>query len=103
MCVLSSQSSWAQSATTIAGSSAGTAGSDLFSLNDPIGLYYDQPNNRIIVADRGNGRVIQFSLANPSSAGTISAGNNSGGCNLNQFYNTIGVVLDSYGQLYESM
>ena len=99
---LACASSWAQSATTVAGSSAGTAGSDLSSLSSPIGLYYDQPNNRIIVADFGNIRVIQFSLVNQPSAGTILAGNNSVGCSLNQFGNTIGVVLDSYGQLYVS-
>ena len=87
---------------TVAGNSAGTAGSDLFSLNAPIGFYYDQPNNRIIVADTGNQRVIQFSLANPSSGGTILAGNNGAGCNLNQFTGAVGVVVDSYGQLYVS-
>jgi hypothetical protein len=102
VCVLSSQSCWAQSANTVAGSSAGTAGSDLFSLYDPFGLYYDQPNNRIIVADLGNGRATQFSLANPSSGGTILAGGSSFGCNLNQLFNPAGVVLDSYGQLYVS-
>ncbi len=102
MCVLSSQSSWEPSATTIAGSSAGTAGSDLFSLKDPIGLYYDQPNNRMIVADYGNARILQFSLANPSSGGTILAGGNGAGCNLNQFMEPYGVVVDSYGQLYVS-
>jgi hypothetical protein len=102
VCVLSSQSCWAQSATTVAGKSAGTAGTDLFSLYAPFGLYYDQPNNRIIVADRGNARAIQFSVANPSSGGSILAGGSSAGCNLNQLNNPAGVVVDSYGQLYVS-
>jgi hypothetical protein len=107
VCNVSSQSSWAhlswaQSANTVAGSSAGTAGSDLFSLNAPVGFYYDQASHRMIVADSGNQRVIQFSLANPSSGGTILAGGNGAGCNLNQFTTAIGVVLDSFGQLYVS-
>jgi hypothetical protein len=102
VCGLSSQSTWSQSGITIAGNPAGTAGSDLLSLSDPIGFYYDETNYNIIVADNGNVRVMQFSLNNPPSSGTIVAGNNGNVCGLNSFPNVIGVSRDSYGQLYVS-
>jgi hypothetical protein len=100
VCGLSSQSTWSQSGITIAGNPAGTAGSDLLSLSDPIGFYYDETNYNIIVADNGNVRVMQFSLNNPPSSGTVIAGDGSYGCGLNQFQNLMGVSRDSYGQLY---
>ncbi|CAF1340167.1 unnamed protein product [Adineta steineri] len=102
ICTLSSQSSWSQTATTIFGSQAGTGGSTLSLLSTPIGMYYDQPNNRLIVADFGNQRIIQFSLNNPPSVATVIAGSNGQGCNLNQFTTGVGVTLDSSGQLYVS-
>jgi DNA-binding beta-propeller fold protein YncE len=63
-------------------------------------MYYDQPNKHIIVGDRENLRVLQFSLNNPSSHGTVIAGGNGGGCGLNQFRTVVGIAVDSSGQLY---
>lgn len=63
-------------------------------------MYYDQSNNRIIVGDHGNLRVLQFSLNNPSSSGTVIAGGNGGGCGLSQFSTVVGLVVDSSRQLY---
>ncbi len=100
VCVLSSQSFWSQSAITIAGNASGNSGSGLSQLNNPIQMYYDQPNNNIIVGDRGNLRVMRFSLANPPSAGTVIAGGNGGGCGFNQFWTVVGIAVDSYHQLY---
>jgi DNA-binding beta-propeller fold protein YncE len=100
VCDITSNAAWSQSGITIAGNPAGIAGSDLSSLSDPIGLYYDEANNYIVVTDNGNVRVMKFSLNNPPSAGTIVAGNNGNGCALNQFDNIISVAGDSYGQLY---
>jgi len=99
-CVLHTQSSWSQSANTVAGDSSGGYGFNLSQLYDPIPIYYDQPNQFIIVGDRQNNRVIQFSVTNPGSDGTVIAGGNGGGCNYNQFYNPVGVALDSTRQLY---
>ncbi len=99
-CVLNNQSSWSQTGNTIAGNSSGASGSSLLQLNNPIPIYYDQPNNAIIVGDSGNQRVIEFSLASLSSGGTVIAGGNGVGCNTNQFDNTAGVALDSSRQLY---
>ncbi|CAF0929098.1 unnamed protein product [Adineta steineri] len=101
--VLSSQSTWSQSAITLAGNSAGISGSGGSHLYIPIPFYYDQPNNLIIVGDNGNSRVIQFHLNNPSSNGTVIAGGNGNSCtSLNQFYNTVGIALDSSRHLYVS-
>jgi hypothetical protein len=102
VCTLSSQSSWSLSGITVAGNSAGNAGSDLLHLYDPVGLYYDVTNNIIIVGDNGNARIMKFSLNNAPSAGTVIAGSNGAGCALNQFSNTVGVAFDSSGQLYVS-
>ncbi|CAF0889125.1 unnamed protein product [Adineta steineri] len=101
VCTLSSRSSWSQNATTIFGSQAGgTYGSTLSLLDIPIGMYYDQANNRLIVADFGNQRILQFSINNPPSVATVIAESNGQGCNMNQFNGPVGVVLDSSGQLY---
>ncbi|CAF4162948.1 unnamed protein product, partial [Adineta steineri] len=101
-CTLSSQSTWSQTATTIFGSQAGTAGSSLSLLSQPIGMYYDEPNNMLIVSDYGNQRILQFSINYPPSVATVIAGGNGYGCSLNQFMATVGVALDSSGQLYAS-
>ncbi|CAF4130532.1 unnamed protein product, partial [Adineta steineri] len=93
---------WSQTATTIFGSPAGTSGSTLSLLNVPIGMYYDQPNNNLIVGDFQNYRVLQISLNNPPSVATVIAGSNGQGCNTNQFTTLVGVGLDSSGQLYAS-
>ncbi len=99
-CVQHNQSCWSQSANTVAGSSSGNFGSSLSQLNDPIPMYYNKPNKVIIVGDSSNHRVLKFSLDNPSSDGTVIAGGNGPGCKSNQFYNTVGVALDSSRQLY---
>ncbi|CAF0945371.1 unnamed protein product [Adineta steineri] len=100
VCTLSSHSTWSQTATTIFGSQAGTSGSSLSLLNVPIGMYYDQVNNRLIVADFGNARILQFSINNPPSLATVIAGGNGGGCTMNQLYWPDGIGVDSSGQLY---
>jgi DNA-binding beta-propeller fold protein YncE len=99
-CVQHNQSYWSTSADTVAGSSSGIFGSSLSELNEPIAMYYDKPNKVIIVGDSNNHRVLKFSLDNPSSDGTVIAGGNGPGCKSNQFYNTVGVALDSSRQLY---
>ncbi|CAF4184423.1 unnamed protein product, partial [Adineta steineri] len=94
------QPSWSQNATTIFGSQAGTPGSNLTLLSGPIGMYYDGPNNMLIVADYGNKRILRFSLSNSPSVATVIAGGNGAGCSLNQFSGTVGVALDSSSRLY---
>ncbi|CAF0904435.1 unnamed protein product [Adineta steineri] len=100
ICPLSSQSSWSLNGTTIFGSQAGTSGSILALLFGPIGMYYDEPNNMLIIADSGNQRILRFSLNNPPSAATVIAGSHGVGCNISQFNSPDGVGIDSSGQLY---
>ncbi|CAF1066509.1 unnamed protein product [Adineta steineri] len=95
-----SQPTWSQTATTIFGSSAGASGSTLSLLYEPIGMYYDDPNNMLIVADSKNQRILRFSLDNPPSVATVIAGSNGYGCNMNQFEAPDGIGVDSSGQLY---
>ncbi|CAF0810347.1 unnamed protein product [Adineta steineri] len=97
---LCSQPTWSQTATTIFGSPAGINGSTLSLLYGPIGMYYDDTNNMLIVADTGNQRILQFSLNNPLSVATVIAGSNGYGCSMNQFEAPDGIGVDSSGQLY---
>ncbi|CAF3992382.1 unnamed protein product, partial [Adineta steineri] len=64
------------------------------------GTYYDGPNNRLVVADFGNQRILRFSITNPPTVATVIAGSNGLGCNMNQFYWPNGIGVDSSGQLY---
>ncbi|CAF0822823.1 unnamed protein product [Adineta steineri] len=100
VCTLSSQSSWSQTATTIFGSQAGVSGASLSLLSSPIAMYYDKPNNRLIVGDEQNRRILQISLDISSSVATVIAGSNGLGCNMNQFSGPDGIGVDSSGQLY---
>ncbi|CAF0889087.1 unnamed protein product [Adineta steineri] len=89
-----------QTAITIFGSQAGTSGSNLTLLSQPIGMYYDGPSNMLVVADFGNQRILRFSITNPPTVATVIAGSNGQGCNMNQFYWPNGIGVDSSGQLY---
>ncbi|CAF0903667.1 unnamed protein product [Adineta steineri] len=100
LCTLSSQSTWSQTATTLLGSQAGTSGSTLSLLSGPIGMYYDKPNNMLIIGDNGNQRILRVSLNNPSAVATVIAGSNGKGCEINQFSDIFGVGLDSSSRLY---
>ncbi|CAF0868995.1 unnamed protein product [Adineta steineri] len=102
VCSVSSRSSWSQTATTIFGSQAGTSGSSLTLLSQPIGMYYDRFSNILTVADSGNQRIIQFSLDNSPSVATVIAGSNGIGCNMNQFSLPNGIGVDGFNQLYVS-
>ncbi|CAF0809794.1 unnamed protein product [Adineta steineri] len=102
VCTVSSQSTWSQTATTVFGSPTGASGSTLSLLNSPIGMYYDEPKNTLIVTEYGNKRILQIYLNNSPSVGTVIAGGNGAGCKMNQFTTNIGVGLDSSGQLYVS-
>ncbi|CAF0890466.1 unnamed protein product [Adineta steineri] len=100
VCPLSSQSAWSQTAITIFGSQAGTSGSNLTLLSQPVGMYYDGSNNLLTITDLRNQRILQFSLNISSSVATIIAGGNGYGCNMNQFRSPDGIGIDSSGQFY---
>lgn len=65
-------------------------------------MYYDRTNNVIIIGDAGNDRIIQFSLDNLSTGGTVIAGTGEVGCALNQLNTPSGIGLDSARQMYVS-
>ncbi|CAF4138493.1 unnamed protein product [Adineta steineri] len=90
------------SSTSSTTTTAGTPGSNLTLLSSPIGMYYDGPNNILIVADSGNQRILQFSINNPPSIATVIAGGNGVGCSMNQLNLPNGIDFDSSGRLYVS-
>ncbi|CAF0954319.1 unnamed protein product, partial [Didymodactylos carnosus] len=98
-CLLSSQSTWNQSGVTVAGV-AGVSGSNLSLLSSPVALHLDTLNNIMYIGEQFNYRVLKWPVG--SSAGTIYAGNNSAGCNLNQFQIVAGLAIDSSGNMYTS-
>ncbi|CAF1569389.1 unnamed protein product, partial [Didymodactylos carnosus] len=57
-------------------------------------------NNTMYIDEQTNSRVLKCPAGN--STGTISAGNNSLGCNLNPFKNVAGLAMDSFGNMYRS-
>ena len=85
--------SWSQYGTTIAGSSSSIPGSNFSLLNNPVPIYYDQPDQRILVGDFSNRRIIQFSLQNMSTIGRVVAGGTGMGCGLNQFTGVFGLAI----------
>ncbi|CAF1046335.1 unnamed protein product [Adineta ricciae] len=99
-CHPSSGSSWQENGTTIFGDPAGTSGSDLMHLTTPYALYYDSMNTAYIIAEFGNRRVLKFSVTNPSSPGTVIAGDSVNSCGTTSFKTPTGASLDSAGQLY---
>lgn len=82
------------------GDSSGLNGSDFFHLYSPVAMYYDEPNNVIIIGDINNQRVIQFSLDNLSAGGTVIAGTGAPICSSTQAQVPVGIGLDSYRQMY---
>jgi sugar lactone lactonase YvrE len=63
----------------------GTAGSDSFSLYSPFGIFLDEDNSYICIADSANARIQRFSLLGGSSKnGTTVAGGNGQGSANNQ-------------------
>ncbi|CAF1287798.1 unnamed protein product [Adineta steineri] len=91
---------WSKTATTIFGSQAGKAGSNLSFLSQPVGMYYDEPNNMLTILDNQNYRLLQFPITNSPSVATVIAGGKGAGCNMNQFKSPDGIGFDSSGQLY---
>lgn len=86
--------------TILIGNSAGSSGTTLSELSSPTSMCYDRSQRAIIIGDRANYRIIQFSLDNLSANGTILAGGNNAGCSNNQFLRIEGVAIDSARQLY---
>lgn len=64
----------------------GTAGSDSMSLNTPAGIYLDENNSLLYVADYNNNRIQAYDLIGiPPHNGTTVAGGNGAGSGSHQF------------------
>ena len=95
-------SKWAPGATsgvTVAGSSAGTAGSANTALNFPYASRLDAAGN-IYVADNVNNRVVKW--APGANTGTVIAGNGSAGNSPAQLNTPSDIYIDGVGNLYIS-
>ena len=77
----------------------GTAGSGLNQVNKPGQVAVDATGTYLYVADAGNNRVLRFTVGG-SSSGTVVAGGNGAGNNLNQLSNPLGVTVDGSGNVY---
>jgi sugar lactone lactonase YvrE len=87
---------WNQTGITVAGNADGTAGSDISSLNGPIGIFVDN-NHTLYVCDRINNRIMKY-YANATS-GIVVAGNLTAGSTPSQLNGPKGVAVDQYGAL----
>lgn len=94
---------WAENATSgilIAGT--GSAGSDSMSLQSPVGLFLDEANSLLYVADKDNHRIQLFNLTgSPPYNGTTIAGGNGNGASSDQLYQPMDVwVSKKNGAVY---
>jgi sugar lactone lactonase YvrE len=66
----------------------GTAGSDSFSLNYPEGIFLDEDNSYIYIADTENNRIQRFSLLGrlPNNGTTVAGGNGLGFTNKQLYF-----------------
>lgn len=67
----------ANNATVVVGSSSGGSGSDSQHLDTPYGLYLDENNLLLYVADAANNRIQKFTLGNITGV-TVAGGNGQG-------------------------
>ncbi|CAF1027499.1 unnamed protein product [Adineta steineri] len=81
---------WKQNASTIAGGHG--RGSELNQLNDPSGIYVDDDNHSIYVADRENHRIVRWEFG--VDVGEIVVGGNGPGSATDQLYYSLDVILD---------
>lgn len=94
---------WVANATTgvVVAGITGNAGSGSALLNEPYGLYLDENNSWIYVADYRNHRIQRFGLAGGGAAGVTVAGGNGQGADDDQLDSPYAVcVSPTTGDIY---
>ncbi|CAF1485149.1 unnamed protein product [Adineta steineri] len=81
---------WKQNAITIAGDNE--KGNELNQLDAPQGIYIDNDDQSVYIADAGNHRIVRWKFG--ANNGEIVAGGNGIGWEINQLNNPSDVVLD---------
>jgi hypothetical protein len=81
---------WNRNGVIIAGGNG--PGHALSELNQPRGIFLDDNNNIIYIADHGNNRIVKWSLG--ASVGQVVAGGNGNGSSSDQLNSPSKVVVD---------
>ncbi|UJR38775.1 hypothetical protein I4U23_031440 [Adineta vaga] len=90
----------ATNGTLVAGLSTANAGNDNWSLNWPFGLFLDELNENLYIADYSNHRV-QKVILNGSGYGVTVAGGNGAGVAANQLNSPTSIIASRYdGAIY---
>ncbi|CAF1559219.1 unnamed protein product [Adineta steineri] len=88
--IINEDTKWKQSATTVAGGNK--RGDGLNQLKQPMGIYVDEDSESIYIADTDNNRIVRWKFG--AKNGTIVAGGNGQGSDIDQLWFPIDIVLD---------
>ncbi|CAF4263411.1 unnamed protein product, partial [Adineta steineri] len=87
---INNNTKWKQNAVTVAGGRG--RGNQLNQLNLPFGIYVDNDDDSIYIADTENHRIVKWEFG--ADKGEIVAGGNEKGSGMNQLNYPVDVVLD---------
>ncbi|CAF0785770.1 unnamed protein product [Adineta steineri] len=88
--IINSNTKWKQNASTVAGGNG--PGSELNQLKYPQGIYVDNDDHSIYIADNDNHRIVRWEFG--ANTGTIVAGGNGPGNEIFRLNTPVDVVLD---------
>ncbi|CAF1152804.1 unnamed protein product [Adineta steineri] len=88
--IINNNTQWKQYASTIAGGNG--LGNKLNQLDLPRGIYVDNDDDSIYIADTDNHRVVRWEFG--AKNGTVVAGGNGRGYAIDQLYHPVDVILD---------
>ncbi|CAF1261724.1 unnamed protein product [Adineta steineri] len=88
--IIDKNTKWKKNAITVAGGHE--AGSELNQLNEPWGIHVDNDDHSIYIADRNNHRIVRWEFG--AKNGTVVAGGNGPGNEMDQLTQPTDVVLD---------
>ena len=90
MLTLPTNARWSQNGVTVAGGNGD--GNAINQLYYPFGLYIDDDNQSIVIADYGNHRIVEWKIG--ASHGKVIAGGRGQGNRLDQLYGPTDVFID---------